>query len=446
MSNIIQNDIKELIKTYYISKLKYVLQDIQLFNKENIEKILYFFKNNTSFYEYDNQLNNILNSSINGLEGNILLKKINIFCNNNKYINPLLIFKTCSVEILKKTLKIFLYDNILNYYENMEDYINFFNQELCSKIVNYKKINSYDIDTTLNILDQLNKIKSDFYIIFTNLYLDILNKYSKDYVYIFPNNLVNSNDFFTSLIKLNNDKIIGGAKQIETDIKKFNPNHYIKNIYSRSDISYYKKIFDEYNINELIINNKIKLSKNFNQILDEISTISDLEDEKEIELLENYIKELFILSTDELKYKDILSICLVIDDFNLFLSFFVEQIIGQNTNLKNKLSIRGPKSLIAETLPLTSDASINNGTINKNQYRNFTNDLNKIFDKILANDYSNNTIDLKNDDVKLILMLETLDSIKHAYKTSGINKKHITVNFYKDIVKAKINNDEIKMN
>jgi hypothetical protein len=482
-----------IITNYYYYILKNSLQVLNILNKSDLEYILSYIKReDENIEEYFKKIKYILINSINNLTKEKILYKIDFFLNTkifpsvNKsiYINPVNIINKnkITLELLQIFFRTILYDSILEYYLNKTRDVNY-----------YKKYDNLKLNTEedfINIYKIINYLEEDINIFYKNIYLpfyvNIINKLDHDVDYIFPmiieNNIlvsgvindkefkicdkecikvIESNDYNNTEKALNitaanavntsantvnttSNTVNTTANTVNTtantvnfernserntaitDIENFiagragNPEiimnkleemynePYIKNLYTKTEIEQLESILNNEKLNSLIKQKKIKLSKNFQEMLKNIT------EKKDFKNIQDYVKKIFIVQ-DNKENINIDKIANIIDS-NLgnnknFLEYFIDKII-YNDNLNNN----------GEVISM----------------------IDNIFDKILTHDYNHNSLNLENEDIKFILMLETLNALK-SNNLQMPSTSNITVNVYKDIDKAKINNNEIQI-
>jgi hypothetical protein len=481
------------------SDLEYILSYIKR-EDENIEE--YFKKIK---YILINSINNLTKEKILYKIDFFLNTKIFPSVNKSIYINPVNIINKnkITLELLQIFFRTILYDSILEYYLNKTRDVNYY-----KKYDNLKLNTEEDFINIYKIINYLEEDINIFYKnIYLPFYVNIINKLDHDVDYIFPmiieNNIlvsgvindkefkicdkecikvIESNDYNNTEKALNTtadavnttvnttantvnttantvnttadavnttantvnttaDAVNTTANTVNTtadavntitnataitDIENFiagragNPEiimnkleemynePYIKNLYTKTEIEQLESILNNEKLNSLIKQKKIKLSKNFQEMLKNIT------EKKDFKNIQDYVKKIFIVQ-DNKENINIDKIANIIDS-NLgnnknFLEYFIDKII-YNDNLNNN----------GEVISM----------------------IDNIFDKILTHDYNHNSLNLENEDIKFILMLETLNALK-SNNLQMPSTSNITVNVYKDIDKAKINNNEIQI-
>lgn len=245
---------------------------------------------------------------------------------------------------------------------------------------------------------------------YQNVFIHILsllkNKYDDTGDYIHP--IINNDKKIIKYTKL--DYGLAGnlnLDKIKIQLEDMSKNN-IGKIYDKQDIVRLEELFENNKINKLIAKKEIKLGNNFTKLIENILR-EDSEDSKK------YFKELFDVSENKyLTNNDIYEMYKNEPNKEVFIKYLVEKTILDMF----------PKNNFNETEKVVSV-------------------VDKLFDKIIKTDYEHNSLNLKNEDIKFILMLETLNSIK----TSNIGQKsNVTLNVYKDISSAEINGEKIKTN
>lgn len=389
---------------------------LHLFNKQDIDYILSYITQESpiDLDEYVKNIKQILLNSINNLSKDKMIYKIDFFLSSkifpsidkSIYINPINIInkEKITVELLNIFFRTILLDAIFEYYLNKTVDIKYY-----QKYDNLKLENGEDI---MNIYKIINYLEDDIDRFYRNIYLpfyvNIINKLDNHADYIFPI-IVDNNVLLSGVI---NDKI-GGA---ETDLIKYKLEEmysepYIKNLYTKSEIEQLENILNNEKLNRLIKQKKIKLSKNFQNILKNVVSKEKNLNAKD---LEDYVKKIFIVQDNEnnINTDKIYNVLKTHNDSTKFLEYFIDKIV-YNENLNNN-----NKDMVSM--------------------------IDNIFDKILSHDYNHNSLNLDNEDIKFILMLETLNTLK-SNNLQLPSTSNITLNVYKDINKAKVNNDEIQI-
>lgn len=412
--------------------LKINLQVLKVFNRTDLNYILSYIKkdidNNTkinkNIEEYSKNIKQILIHSINHLSKDKILHKIDFFLNSkifssidkSIYINPVNIINKDKItpELLSIFFRTILFDAILDYYLNHK-----------ADLLYYKKYdNSLNIKSEAEIMKIykiINYLEEDINIFYKNIYLvfyvNLINKIDHKADYIFP--MIIDNDILLSgvinnEINFDNNANNAGASTeiIKNTLENMYSEPYIKNLYTKTEIKQLEEILNNQKLNRLIKLKKIRLSKDFQIMLKNIISNKDNLGAKD---LEDYVKKIFIVQDNEenIDTGKISEIINSISDNKKFLEYFVDKII-YNEHLNNN-----SKDIVSM--------------------------IDTVFDKILTHDYNHNSLNLENEDIKFILMLETLNTLKSNNLPSP-KTSNVTLNIYKDINKAKVNNDEIEIN
>lgn len=418
------NNIISIISNYYYYMLKINLQVLKLFNKTDLNYILDYIKkdidnhtnNNKNIDEYSKHIKQILLHSVNHLSKDILIQKIDFFLNTkifssidkSIYINPVNIINKdkITLELLSVFFRTVLFDAILDsYFKHKID------------VLYYKKydnnLNIKNEDEIMKIYKIINYLEEDINIFYKNTYLsfyvNLINKIDHQADYIFP--MIIDNDILLSGVINNEEKAGASTELIKNTLENMYSEPYIKNLYTKSEIRQLEEILNNEKLNRLIKLKKIRLSKDFQIMLQNIISNKENLGAKD---LEDYVKKIFIVQNNEenidtSKISDVLN---SISDNKKFLEYFVDKII-YNEHLNNN-----NKDIVSM--------------------------IDNVFDKILTHDYNHNSLNLENEDIKFILMLETLNTLKSNNLPSP--KSNVTLNIYKDINKAKVNNEEIEIN
>lgn len=467
-----EDDIESIISNYYKKTVQLNLQMLNITNSDDLKTILTFFSGkykNQNFDEYDKTLKLTLSSVIDIIDNKeYLIKKIDLFLSNRVFIFidkgdfippyqliktdnlPITLLKSFFIKILHHTI-ILICETMLN---NIVFYTDFFKKKNISVALSY------------NILQELKKKLHNIYFIFVNFYVSLLNKYDQDFNYILPlidhtdnmffslitkdsDNFKNLNNQIQYHVKDNNSSLVdvveehfsnyqeleqsnehGGFEERKDDIilnitnklSNMSNNHSIRNIYTKDEFKRLETLLENTKINDLIKKQEIKLNNNFQNL---IKNILDENEEKTQETTREYFNELFRFNNatpDSLSKEELYNIYKDEPDKKGFLKYLIDKIIYS--------SIPSEVDKKNSTAPPTAElVSI----------------IDRLFNKINDIDYRNNSLDLQNDDIKFILMLETLNSIKTGYNNS-LAKGNITVNLFKDVAKTKINNEEVVFN
>lgn len=405
-----------IITNYYYYILKNSLQILNIFNKTDLEYIISYIKldNNTEIEEYSKNIKQILLNSINNLTKEKLLCKIDFFLHSqifpnidkSLYINPLTIINKNKItfELLSMFFRTILYDSVLEYYLHKK-----------RDVIYYQKYDNLKLNSEedfINVYKIINYLEEDINIFYRKVYLpfyvNIINKLDNHADYIFPM-IIDNNILVSGVI---NDKICDSAGSntdlIQYKLEEMYSEPFIKNLYTKSEIQQLEDILNNEKLNSLIRQKKIKLSKNFQEML------KNIVEKKDYKNLQDYVKKIFIVQDNEEKI-DVDKIANIVSsqDNKKFLEYFIDKII-YNEHLNNNNS----KEIISM--------------------------IDTIFDKILSHDYNHNSLNLENEDIKFILMLETLNTLK-SNSLQMPSTSNITLNVYKDINKATVNDNEIQI-
>ncbi|AKS26324.1 hypothetical protein DLEV_033 [Diachasmimorpha longicaudata entomopoxvirus] len=244
--------------------------------------------------------------------------------------------------------------------------------------------------------------------LFQTFYFYIINKYAKSSFFVFPL----QTDQEILLTEISTSGVFGGQNDIldttlETSLlkdkleeKALEPN--IINQFTSDQVQNMETILENKNINFLIKNNKLKLS-------DDLDKLVHITENKE-PVKKDMFERAFI--TDPTDLDNLYQAYEKCDQKDLFLRYMVDKIsYYQNTNQESVACMK----------------SVEN-----------------IFEKILQSNFDKNNLHLQSDDMKFILMLETLDKLRNMFAQPQGN--NITVNLFSDeIKKAKINDDVIDL-
>lgn len=386
--------IKNVIKEYYSNVVKNNLEYLDIFKSEELKSLINIFNNDVfndeDFKNIEKNINTlkILSKTKTDKAVNLLLSDdLFSFVSKDNYQKNPIYTEANNNLFLRKTL----YNILIQLIYKRCKYTNFL-------VRKSKKKTFFSSQKTIE--EKLKKYQN----IFLSTYSLLKNKYDNTGDYIHP--LLNNNKkkiIFTKLdycLSGNLDKI----KMQLDDMSKEN----IGKIYSREDILRLEEMFENKKINKLIAKKEIKLGNNFTKLINDILK-ENTEDAKK------YFAKLFEVTENKyLTNEDLYSIYQKETNKEAFLKYLTE---------KTVMTII-PKNNFEETEKIVSI-------------------VDNLFEKIVKSNYEYNSLNLKNDDIKFILMLETLNSIK----TSNIgNKSNITLNVYKDISSAEINGKKIKIN
>lgn len=428
------NDITTIIINYYYSVLNLNLQILNIFKKEDKYFILsYITKDTENLENFTKILKSVLAKNINNLSKDKILDKINLFMNTqifsnidkSSYINPVYIINKnkIPIDILSLFLQTILYDCIIQIYLNKKIDVKYYNK--------YNTLVLDDSAEIFKIFKIINYLRNDiinFYKkTYVSFYIKIVNKLDRHVDYIFPmlidnslvmSGIINEKSFEicaeeNECIKVT-ENVGGNVELIKNKLQEMSYEPYIKNLYTKSEIEMIENILNNEKLNSLIRQKKIRLSKNFQKILKDIT-----KKDKPIDDLETYVNEIFIVqdNAEHIDTKKISQILSNNPNTEKFLEYLIDKIV-YNEHLNNESSKSEIVSLI-----------------------------DSVFDKILSHDYNQNSLNLEDDDIKFILMLETLNALKSNNLPAPPNgNSNIVLNVYKDIDSAKINNNEIKLN
>lgn len=466
--------IDNIITLYYGTSLKNNLKYLNIHTDKEIKYLVSFFFQKIDFQEYDKLVNNILQISLDRLDKNELQNKIQLFLSNNlfpsidkKYfiypgdvLSPISltsgILKTFFKKILHQTILCFVHETIKN-----------------KEFYNNRLKNGLFYDSFI----QLKKSIQEYNKTFLKLYTGLINKYDTTGDYIFPvYNTINDNIYFSKVEYNENNKHTNFIKKLqnennnsscsssedlyknkksitidnkkcsnkdnkivsndnneiglnkedwqekagafgvtdEVDIVKKQLNkmfeNNIKHTYNKEELKHLEILLENKKINNLIARKELKLSPGFNSVVLNIlnKNITDNDRKK-------FFNEIFDVSDNSnMTKEELYDVYKNEPNKEGFIKYLVDKTLHQNV-----LQNTGKTDLKVVAL------------------------VDNIFNKILDEDYNHNTLNLQDDDIKFILMLETLNSIK----TSSIgNSSNITVNLFKDVDQTRINKEEIKFN
>lgn len=437
--------IEKKIKLYYYNILK---NDLIFFdfltNEEKFFILLYFNKDIESINIYIPKIKENFLKSIQKLEKSEIYNFINfiqisnifIYSKKNEYkINFILEEKNIDKKILNDFFTDYLTNIILDIFISYKNTFMFF-----KKYFNYEeKINIYGLEN--NIL-YLKNILEKYYNFFINFYIYLLNKKDKNIKYIFPFYLIDKNKFLLSVVDLENKKEeIGGENNNpnETDINKIklilndmeNNNNNIKNYYTKDEIRKLETILENKKINKLIYNNNIKLSKQYKNLINSVIEDKNIKDPDKLNkynISKDFFNKLFVIENETENKDNIENLYDVYKnepDKKKFIEYISDKIYYNNYLQKNN-------SLTDDNnLKKTSDMLVV---------------FDKVFSQIINTDLHNNMLNLSNDDIKFILILEVLNTLKQNVKQASSIDKNITLNIYKEISGLNINDEQIKLN
>lgn len=401
-------DIDKIIRFYYATNLKNNLELLNICNLEDIHIITSYFHKDINFKVYDSLLESTLTKNIELMSKKDLKKKIKLFLSDNVFVSidksdfippePVLCSETLTINIMKAFLKKALYKTILMIVKTMLNNIDFYQHTIDSNMF-YSAY--FDLKRSLN----------SYHDIFLNFYIGLINKYDANADYIFPiYDKTSGNIYFSKVLypKAGSGETGDTIKLKEQLDNLFNQN--IKQTYSKEEIKQLENLLENKKINKLIARKELKLAPGFNNLIKDVLNEDATEEEKK-----KYFNELFEVEDNKnLTKEELYNIYKNEPNKEGFIKYIVDKTLFQNI----------PKNQVDNTAKVVSL-------------------VDNIFNKILKEDYDYNSLNLKSEDIKFILMLETLNSIK----TSSIgSNSNITVNLYKDVDKATINKDEIKFN
>lgn len=431
------DNINTIIISYYYSVLNLNLQILNIFKKEDKYFILsYITKDIENVENFTKILKSVLAKNINNLSKDKILDKINLFMNTqifsnidkSNYINPICIINKnkIPIDILSLFFQTILYDCIIQIYLNKKIDVKYYNK--------YNTLILDDPGEILKIFKIINYLRNDIINFYKKTYLSfyvkIVNKIDRHADYIFPmlidnslvmSGIINEKSFeictedneCLTITENDNEKIGGNVELIKNKLQEMSYEPYIKNLYTKSEIETIENILNNEKLNSLIRQKKIRLSKNFQKILKDITKKN-----KQIDNLEEYVDEIFIVqdNPDHINTKKISEILKNNPNSEKFIEYLIDKIV-YNEHLNNESH--------SEIISL----------------------IDHVFDKILNHDYNHNSLNLEDNDIKFILMLETLNALKsNNLPTTPNGNSNIILNVYKDIDSAKINNNEIKLN
>lgn len=420
-----KEDIINVIQDYYHGMVKNNLDFLDICDKKDIDLISSFFlthiiedgKVNTEQYiqqfkKFDLLLVDILDSYLGKLSNDMLQKKIQLFLsdivfpmvNKKDFISPrdILSPELLSININKSFLKKTIHKTLLILLKRMLEQIIFYNK-------------SINVSIFYSSYKELCKVLKTYHDVFLNYYNSLLNKYDSTADYIFPIYNKTDNNVYFSKVLYNKEKSKAGSeadniKRVKEQLNDIYNNN-IKHVYDKEDIKKLENLLNNSKINNLIARKELKLSPGFNNVIKNLLNDNNTEEEKK-----EYFNEIFDLSNEkELTKEELYQMYKNEPNKEGFIKYIVDKTIHGNIPKKNEDS----SELKVVSL------------------------IDKIFDKILHENYDHNSLNLQDEDAKFLLMLETLNSIKTS--TMG-NSSNITVNLFKDVDRTKVNDDEIKFN
>lgn len=294
------------------------------------------------------------------------------------------------------------------------------------------------VDTFLMMLDDSNYINTDndeikyditlttrlqkYEEFFRDFYIYLINKYDHNNSYIFP--LYKQSENRIRFNTVNRNTITdGGRLNTENNVREKIINmsrHRTVNSYDEKELRRLEDLLDNKKINQLIQKGDIKLSKEFSTLSRSILD-KDLNEEER----EKKFRELFSMNgVEDMKSDELYKLFNSEEDKVGFLEYFIQKLLHKRLNTTDN----------NDKDPNTSDISDNTIIISL---------ADKVFDKIIKTDFTNNSLNLQDTDMKFILMLETLGTIRSNSDKSDSNKK-ITVNLFSDQVqRAEVDGEEI---
>lgn len=395
-------DIDKIIRLYYSIYIKNNFKYINFCDENELHIIISYFHKEINFKIYDKLLEKIINKNVTKLnkvetENKInKLLKINVFrtIDKSKFIIPNNVLSTdsISINILHSFLRKIIYNILLELIFQMYSNIKF-----------YKRV--FENEIFYSCFLELKSILSYYQNAFLQFYIGLINKYDNTGDYIFPVFDRSESNIYLSKLAYN----VAGAEDLSKLKDQIN-NLYqtnIKQVYDKEEIKQLESLLENKKINKLIAKKELKLAPGFNNIIKHMLD-KDIKDEDK----KKYFDEIFELKDNKnMTKEELYEIYKNEPDKEKFIKYLVDKTMYQN---------------------------LNNDSTGK-----VVSLVDNIFNKILKEDYDHNSLNLQDDDIKFILMLETLNSIK----TSSIgNSSNITVNLYKDVEKAKINKEEVSFN
>lgn len=443
--------IESKIKKYFNNIFK---NDLMFFDflsgNEKKYFLKYFNEEINNLDEYINNIKVIFFNAIKNLDRNkiynliTLIKENNIFeySRKNLYqINYFFEIKNLDKKILNTFFTSFFVNIVTDIYITCKNTISFFNKHF-----DYNdKLNIYGLEKNIKFLKEYIYNYYDFFI---NFYIYLLNKKDKDIKYIFPFYETNENKFIVSVVDLKEEE--GGAEAVnasEVDIKKIknilsdmeNNNNNIKNYYTKNEIQKLETVLENKKINKLINNNNIKLSKDYKSLINSVVEDKNIENPDKYDKYtksKEFFNNLFVIDDKENNKENMESLYEIFinePDKKKFIDYLSDKIYYNN--YLNKDSTHNTNHSL--------DTCTNVESLKK------TTEMLAVFDKVLGQilntDLKNNTLKLSSDDVKFILMLEVLNTLKQNVKEPS-SDKNITLNVFKEIQGIKINEDDVKIN
>lgn len=442
--------IEDLITSYYGVSLKNNLEFFNINTEEEKKIILSYFYQPTEFKSYNHEVEEVLQKSIDRLNKGDLEEKIHLFLSDKVFPNidkrqfippgEILSEMSLTTNVLRMFLKRVLHKTILFFISSMVTNKKFYRKALNNEMF-------YDAYVSLRAsLHQYNKA-------FLNFYTGLVNKYDKTGDFILPvYNLADNNVYFSKVnyhsskpetlqpLKFKRDHFddselkkihqfnkemgltkedlipLGGAdapiheaQVVKHQLDEMFDNN-IKHVYDKDELKKLEVLLENKKINALIARKELKLNPSFNRVIQKLLQGEMKEDDRK-----KYFDELFDVSDGaKLTKEELYDVYKNEPNKNGFIKYVVDKTMHQSVPTLN------------ETRDSKVVALVDN-----------------IFSKILTEDYNHNTLNLQDDDIKFILMLETLNAIK----TSSIgNSSNVTVNLFRDVDKTRVNKDEFTFN
>lgn len=437
-----KNFIENKVRIYFYNILKNDLIFFDFLSTSNKQYILrYFVEDIENMNEYVSDLKKIFilytklldKEKIYDLIDLISNKKIFFYSKQDNYkIRYFIEEKNIDKKILNNFFCDFIINIILDIYITCKNTIDFFN-----KYFDYtNKINILGLENNINFLKE--KINS-YYYFFINFYIHLLNKKDKDIKYIFPFYLVDQNKFLLSAVDMEDKKGGKAIQASDVDINKIkeiisdmeNKNNNIKNYYTKDEIQKLENILENKKINKLILNNDIKLSKNYKKLVNSVVEDKNIENPDKLNKYNNskiFFDQLFDVENKDNNKNTLDSLYEVYKtepDKKKFIDYISDKIY-YNNYLKTNNTLNDPNNLEKTTDMLVV--------------------FDKVFSQILNTNLENNMLKLSGDDVKFILILEVLNTLKQNVKNDSTSDKNITLNVFKEIKGVTVNDEAIKLN
>jgi hypothetical protein len=401
--------IKKDLINYYITDTKLDLERCGL-ERSTIDNIQSFMRGTGPFkpvvISITSELRNKPVKEVQKIINTLMSKEVFSRIDKSNLISPMEVLSNTEEQrtLLERFCKRAILLSVLSIKKNIKKDLDFLN-----KMVN---------NNELFLIPEKDKIIKAYNNFFPSFYTYILNRHDKDYHYVLP--YMSTKDYklgYTALSK--NSRGGNASNDVIEEVKKklhgMSSKHNIKKIYDMNDVKRLDTLLENNKINQLILSGDLTLSPEFNRI-----TRSILNNDATVEEREKYFGELFKLK-DPSKFdmKSLHSLYNAEDDKENFLKYLVDKTLHKQFNTSD-LSDTDQKQL--QVIALVDD----------------------LFNKILKGDYTDNSLNMKDDDMKFILMLETLNSIKGSTNGNSDNKKsNITINLFKDVDHTSVNSDKI---